>query len=89
MYKLHLLAKVFTDPGDKFVQELKHSRSSVTPFVGDQSERLVQQSVVAAIVNNGRVGGDLVLREESDWISSLVQDVQFSLKSARSLVRWM
>ena len=36
MYKLHLLAEVFTDPGDTFLQELNHCRSSVTPFVGDQ-----------------------------------------------------
>ena len=36
MYKVHLLAEVFMDPGDKFFQELKHCRSSVTPFVGDQ-----------------------------------------------------
>ena len=64
MYKRQLLAEVFTDPGDKFLQELKHCRSSVTPFVGDQFIRLVQQSVVAAVVNDGRVDGDLVLRED-------------------------
>ena len=73
--------EVFTDTVDTFIQELKHCRSRVTPFVCDQYVRLVQQSAVAAAVNDGRVDGDLFLREEPDWISSLVQDVQFSLKS--------
>ena len=58
----------------------------MTPFVGGQYVRLMQQSVVAATVNDGRVGCDLVLREESDGISSLVQDIQFSLKS-KSVLR--
>ena len=36
----------------------------MTPFVGDQYVGLVQQSVAAAVVNDGRVGGDLLLRDE-------------------------
>ena len=36
----------------------------MTPFVGGQYVRLVQQSVVAAVVKGGWVDGELVLHEE-------------------------
>ena len=50
MYKLHLLVEIFTAPGDKFLQELKHCRSSVTPFIGYQYALLVQHSLQRVFV---------------------------------------